>query len=385
MAWYYGKFSCGHEGRVNIIGPVKDRQWKANNKFSGMCPECYKEYLEKQREEANKKALEQSKEMELPQLIGTEKQIAWATTLRVQFIEKITRIADEREKDYSVYHEGKHSKKAKRYIETLDYIIETETSAKFFIDNRNRYAEDIIDQYKEQYKNEFKKTIDDVQKEEIEKECTVKPIEVKHCGIVKIDFNSKDKKITAEYEKNDDFRSIVKSLSLKWNNGWYRNINELTGSYIDRMAELGNKLLQAGFIVSIMDREAKEKAISGTYEEECDRWIKYNADNNKLEIKWYVKNDNLYNSSRKLTGSKWDSDKKATVVGIEHFEEVEEFAEMYNFKYTIEAAKKIEEYRKSIEGLTTVEVVAKDNNPDKDGLNEILNSSREILDDLKED
>ncbi len=24
MAWYYGTYSCGHKGRVNIIGPVID-------------------------------------------------------------------------------------------------------------------------------------------------------------------------------------------------------------------------------------------------------------------------------------------------------------------------------------------------------------------------
>lgn len=41
MAWYYGTYSCGHEGRVNIIGPTKDRQWKADRHFGHMCPECY--------------------------------------------------------------------------------------------------------------------------------------------------------------------------------------------------------------------------------------------------------------------------------------------------------------------------------------------------------
>ena len=28
MAWYNGTFSCGHEGKVNIIGKAKDREWK---------------------------------------------------------------------------------------------------------------------------------------------------------------------------------------------------------------------------------------------------------------------------------------------------------------------------------------------------------------------
>lgn len=40
MAWYYGTFACGHEGRVNIIGPHKDREWKKERAFSNYCYEC---------------------------------------------------------------------------------------------------------------------------------------------------------------------------------------------------------------------------------------------------------------------------------------------------------------------------------------------------------
>ena len=31
---YSGTFSCGHEGKVNIIGKAKDREWKIERKFS---------------------------------------------------------------------------------------------------------------------------------------------------------------------------------------------------------------------------------------------------------------------------------------------------------------------------------------------------------------
>lgn len=48
MAWYNGTFSCGHEGRVNIIGKMSERQWKIDKYFSGVCEECKK----KEREEA---------------------------------------------------------------------------------------------------------------------------------------------------------------------------------------------------------------------------------------------------------------------------------------------------------------------------------------------
>ena len=40
MAWYYGTYSCGHEGRVNVIGKVSKRQWKVDMHFSSLCKEC---------------------------------------------------------------------------------------------------------------------------------------------------------------------------------------------------------------------------------------------------------------------------------------------------------------------------------------------------------
>ena len=149
------------------------------------------------------------------------------------------------------------------------------------------------------------------------------------------------------------------------------------------MAELGNELLKNGFIVSIMDEEAKEKAINGTYKQECNRWIQ--VDEDKLAIKWYENNSNIYNASRKLPSTKWKSSIKATVIDVSHFKEVEEFTEMYGFEYSKAATKLIDSYKEKIKGLSQVEVISKEKEPDKDGLQDILNSNREILDDLKED
>jgi len=56
MAWYYGTYACGHEGRENIIGPTKNRQWIADRKFEGLCYECYQAKLAADRETANKEA-----------------------------------------------------------------------------------------------------------------------------------------------------------------------------------------------------------------------------------------------------------------------------------------------------------------------------------------
>ena len=103
MAWYYGTFSCGHEGRVNVIGPSKDRQWKVDRRFSGVCEDCYNKQLEAEREQKNREAEEKAKEMELPILEGTEKQIAWANTLRQKFIDKIDKLLKDIETDKYIY------------------------------------------------------------------------------------------------------------------------------------------------------------------------------------------------------------------------------------------------------------------------------------------
>ena len=69
---YSGTFSCGHEGKVNIIGKAKDREWKIERAFSNMCPDCYKKWLEEEHQRKNKEAMEEAKEMDLPELTGKQ-------------------------------------------------------------------------------------------------------------------------------------------------------------------------------------------------------------------------------------------------------------------------------------------------------------------------
>ena len=89
MAWYYGTYSCGHDGKINLVGPTKDRQQKADWHFSGLCPDCYRKKQEEDREAADIEAEKKSEEMELPRLIGTEKQRKWANQLRLKVISSL--------------------------------------------------------------------------------------------------------------------------------------------------------------------------------------------------------------------------------------------------------------------------------------------------------
>lgn len=390
MAWYYGTFSCGCEGRVNVIGPTKDRQWKVDRKFEGLCEECYIKKLEADRKKANKEAEEKAKEMELPNLTGSEKQIAWANTLRQKFIDNTeVFIKNSNEKDRK-YEWKKCREKYEKFneielsdlYEVLDYVLINETQSKFYIDNRMNDITDILAKYVDKVFVSKEKKIEDMNKRDIKLESTVSPKEVKHSGIVEI--IKKEDKIIAKYEKNEDFRLIVKSLGYTWEGQWEKKITTITGKYEDRIAEIGNKLLNEGFNICIYDEYIRHKAISGNFEPENDRWILIDTKNeDRIRIRWDGMNNSLYNVAKKLPGAKWED--KGMKVNIDKYEEIFEFAEIYGFNITEKATERLINFKRKFENIEKVNVAVVEEINKKDGLNDILNSSREILNDLLDD
>ena len=398
MAWYYGTFSCGCEGRVNIIGPMKDREWKKEKAFNKMCYECYEKALKEKMERANEKAKEISKEWELPNLEGSEKQIAWANTLRIELYEKTKEIfkkyidgsisdsyyVSTLERyliDKGIYLDSKEEKTEvfNDLIDTIDYVLENKTESKFYINNRFRFENAIIDVYIDK-KNERIKQIENEKYEDVIKESTIIPTNNNYNGVVEIKYN--DSEISLIYEKNEDFRLLVKKLGYRWENGaWRRKLKETTGSYKDRVAEIGSNLLNKGFSVFILDEDIRNMAINADYEIECKRWIYLKA-NKKLALNWTDKSD-LYSLARKIKGSKWDN--PYVIVDISHFDEIEEFARLYDFKFTQEAREYIEKYKEELLKIPKIKVEKQKEDINKDGLKEILESDRSILTDLMED
>lgn len=123
-------YSCGHNGTVNLFGPGKERErkiyWYENN---GECPDCRQARLQAE----NQKAAEESGAHNWPELEGTEKQIAWATTIRLDlYKEKASR-------DLGEYRE---------LFETcVDETMSEHTQAGWWIGNRNTsaFAQEVID------------------------------------------------------------------------------------------------------------------------------------------------------------------------------------------------------------------------------------------------
>lgn len=386
MAWYYGTYSCGHEGRVNIIGPVKDRQWKADRHFSGLCPECYKIHVEAEKKKATEEAAKKANEMELPELQGTTKQVEWAQVLRQKLIDAFGEIDQKRYERWRRFYDMKAEFEELPII--LSYILQTYTSAKYFIDRRDYAITQIInDEAPKALKTDQEKMQEKIEAElaaQVQEESTVYPENSISNVAAQIDFT--ENLVSVRYEKNEKFREIVRELRYSWNGtAWERKITQTTGSSVDRAAELGNKLLNAGFPVTILDNETREKAINGMFEPECTRWIMYRNKGDYegwLAIWWDKKKEDLYHVARSLPGAKWD--KPSIVVRPEHYKEIEEFAELYGFKFSEQARKTIEDIKNKIINASKIIPADVPEVDYKDGLKEILNSGSDIIDDLKD-
>ena len=371
MAWYYITYSCGHEGREQIYGPTKNRQWIADRKAEGLCPECYEIQRKKEREEANQKAAEDAKQQGYPELRGSKKEVNWANTLRQELIESIQG------------HIEKWGKNDDSLV--LNYMILNKTNASWYIKNRTRFYTDIIEDIRKEMPTE-KERLEKLVEEEIKIEATIYPEDATTDAIAKIKIDKN--LVSVAFEKNEKFKELVKNLGYKWqgyDRRWEKEICETTGSAEERAAELGNKLLNEGFPVRILDSNVREAAVNGVYEPECSRWIYARTGGDFkgwLSVNWQEWNDDLYKIARTLPGSKWS--RPSVVVKPEHFVEVEEFASLYGFKFTKAALKLIDTAKKVKENAQIVVPIQKEEVIEEDGLKAILESEIGVLDDLKD-
>lgn len=389
MAWYYGTYSCGHDGRVNIVGRVKDREWKKEYEFQKLCPECYRKHKEDEKKRKIKEAQEKSKEMELPELLGTEKQVAWATTLRVEMIERIAEaIKSFPKKDlekFSLYDENKMiiSTNKKELSEALDFGCLKHSESEFWIDNRHSNHKAMVLLLKEYQKKIVDEQMPEEVKEEqkmLEEECTAVPEDCLHPGFVEIE--EKSGYIIAKYIKDEDFITVLKEHNFRWSYeemAWRRVLTFRTGTYKNYAAMICNALLLEGFSVRIMDKEIIKAAINGEFTPETKRWVTWSPEKEKLAIEW-EKNEEIYQKAKMLPGAYYS--KGQIFVKKEFFNEVMDFAECYGFSISPGASQKIEEEKKTMEERTIVKTQKKDCPEEIDNLKKRLQESGAIIEDL---
>lgn len=354
MAKYDVTYACGHEGRENIIGPMKNRQWIADRKAAGLCSDCYLENLQRKREEENRKSTELAKEQELPELVGSLRQIAFSQTCRQKLLKQIDELI-ESEDGYDRRRLQRAGLDKDKIAEAIGYML-PQTSASWWIDNSR---EDIFVLLSNLYSKSEKQRIQPILDEEkaaLQAETTVRPENPKTENVAEIRIGEGTLVIVFP-EKRDDFRKIMKEdLHMEWSgSSWRRKLIKRNGAVSDRAAEAGHWILAAGFPIRLADQEIRDKAIRGEYEPECTRWIlrcgggEYGG---WFAILWSYPDD-LYDAARRLSGSKYS--KPFVVVPPEQFEEVLDFAQIYGFRLSEKAREVAEMARNAKEAALIVD------------------------------
>ncbi len=129
--------SCGHEETIQIYGPHKDRARKAEYEATKLCRECWRAQAQAEREEQSRTAAQRNKEQGLPALTGSEKQIAWAESIRAEKQAELERLVEQAAKSSPT------PEQRQQFNDAIAAVL-AETAASWWIDNRDRTARQIV-------------------------------------------------------------------------------------------------------------------------------------------------------------------------------------------------------------------------------------------------
>ncbi|MDD4472207.1 MAG: hypothetical protein PHT97_13755 [Methanoculleus sp.] len=352
MAKYSVTYACGHTGTVRLTGPTRTREWILKNKEQELCPDCYKAQLEAKREAERVAAAAEAAEQELPALVGTDKQVAWALTIRKKYLEVLDGVLQRR-----TVREDVDTVLAQQAVES----IQREPSAVWWIENgRNPSDREIMTLVAKRYKGllDLREAAGAVSAEEALAEATVRP----ETPVSEIPVQIRIRESTVEViypERNDTLREIVKGRGFRWNGAlWARQIGKFAGTPADRAGEIGNLLLRAGFVIQVFDEVAREMAVSGSYEPEYVRWVTQRTGGDYagwFSIQWERDNEAIYAAARKIAGSRWS--KPNVVVPAAQYEAILDLVDEFGFQLSPGALGLIEAARATREAALVVKPV----------------------------
>ena len=355
---YEIEYACGHTGTVQLFGKTADRERKVKWLETQICPACEKIEREQRYKAEAAEAQQKADELGLPELKGTEKQINWALTIRDR-----------------IYGDCKRFINLKRHPENQKYLdwLFAHDQASFWIDNRNN-----VSFLKLKYKKEMEKQeVEDRIAEDTE---LIKPESQKTDVIAEIKNDGNAVKVVAD--KDENIITVVKSIGYKWRDGrWKLKITEKTGDIENRIIETGNQLLNAGVPVK-MDKTLIQRAINGDYTPRSQKWI--TSDGKYIYVSW-AKGLDYYKEAKALLGAVWEYG-EGMKIKPEYYEDIREFADLYKFTITPKAADVLQLAEQRINDVQTVNPVKREQPVDeKPNLKDIMKSSRDVLDDLRDD
>lgn len=435
MAKEYITFSCGHDGCVTVFGRSRDRERKLDYfREQGICPACWEKKRQEERAKAAAEAEEHAEKEGLPALEGSEKQIAWAMTIRDDFYKfandhlpqlmEEMKVTPEVSRAIDIWVEGTLSvTSAKEWIDDRDYTSSRYLDARGVSEIFFRLGDYCCDAYgagcdKEEEacahilpslsKNEtlqlmkqllhgkrpkaIKIETDREKEEKAENDvlCTLAPETARNNVPAKImieEDNGASRLSVKTPERNESVINTLRLLRLEFSDGvWVRKYAPGFDRLDDRVCEIAASLFKAGYIVILPRQELIQRVIDGDYKPYNPRRI--GASDGKFHISWSRSGD-YYDNAKRIPGAKWISSAGAIAVAKENYEYILDFAERYGFEILQPALDLVEEAKKNRLGVTVSEKIAEpeklkasgkkrpDLEPEQSGIDESLLDSDE--------
>jgi hypothetical protein len=130
--------TCGHTETVQMYGTSKERDSKATWLAGKPCQEC-------QRKAQQAQATESAQAQRLPALVGSDKQVAWATTIRAELLGKVAAMRKEFEaagRKQNVTEDVMSAQMGQ--FDGLVAKLTAQTAASWWIDRRSNSAQSLL-------------------------------------------------------------------------------------------------------------------------------------------------------------------------------------------------------------------------------------------------
>lgn len=139
---YTVEYACGHYGDVELFGKGKDRESRLEWLATQDCPDC----RECAHQAQTAKSAAAAAALNFPALRGTQKQVAWAETIRMQLYNGWMKELDWLKKRAATDAGADNVKQAQDVIE---YTILNAVSASEWIDSRNTSGREMLRKYRQ--------------------------------------------------------------------------------------------------------------------------------------------------------------------------------------------------------------------------------------------
>lgn len=327
--------------------------------------------------------------MNLPELIGTEKQIKWVESLRQKFIDGINTF----KKDLPI---GKRpfkkcsANELREKVESAYHTLINQTSSSWWIDRRFEDPETYFIGMVKSAMTHKEKDLYNLRKEigeEAKIESTLRPEDPITETVAEVSI-IEDFLYVRFAENRRDFRKVIKKDCLfRWNKQkeiWTRKIDSFSGPIIDRCIEVCSTLLSENFIIRNFDQDIRDRIISGDFIPECRKWIKVRTEGeykNWFAITWHRSVGDYYDEARHIPGSKYND--YAVLVPLEQWAEILDFSEINGFRLS-DMAKGLVNIAKNISVSSRIVSLSKQNSTSTTGkrisLNDDFGVAEELLD-----